>query len=544
MGYNFGDIQEAIEKVIDPARLAHVHVEPGKETRTITWGQTAKRSANLARAMLAAGAVTGDKVAFYLRNGPEYSETLSATFKARLTHVNVNYRYQAQELLYIFDNSDAAVILYNAEFAPAIAELKAQLPKVKLFVEVGDGAPMNDFAVSYEDLVTSGPGTPLGLERQGDDLLFLYTGGTTGMPKGVMWPQGSLNQHQLNAWSLLEEFVPANAAGYGTMLEQTPPTGVALPACPMMHGTGMVAAITAQAIGSTIVTLGGKNFDPELVWQAVHDHRITSISIVGDAFARPLLGVLDANPGKYDVSCVLRMASSGVMWSQENKMGLIKHMPQVTLIDSLAASEGFGFGISQTTAEGETQTAKFTVGARAKVFSEDLREIEPGSDEQGFLAVTGPIPIGYYKDAEKTASTFKEINGTLYSVPGDYAKVAEDGTLILLGRGSVCINTAGEKVYPEEVEEALKTHEQVEDALVIGISDEKWGQKVVAVVTPIDNLKGGDPQEAELRDHVRGQLAAYKVPKSVHFFHHLRAPNGKADYKGAKAFAEKELGQE
>ncbi|TNE38279.1 MAG: acyl-CoA synthetase, partial [Alphaproteobacteria bacterium] len=363
------------------------------------------------------------------------------------------------------------------------------------------------------------------------------TGGTTGMPKGVMWRLPDLNQHQLNARAVAGDPVPESAADYARIYRESPPTDVYLPACPMMHGTGMMGAIVALTGGATTVTLGNHRFDPEELWRVVDKHRVSAMSIVGDAFAKPLLNVLNENPGRFDVSCVERMSSSGVMWSEEVKQGLIDHMPQVTLIDSLAASEGFGFGVSQTNKETGTKTAKFTVGPRTKVFKDDLTEVTPGSDETGFLAVTGPIPIGYYKDPEKTASVFKTIHGVNYSVPGDFAKVAEDGTLILLGRGSVCINTAGEKVYPEEVEEVLKTHPHVHDALVVGIADDKWGQKVVAVVAP-----SAEVLEEDLKAHVREHLAAYKVPKSVHFFHHLRAPNGKADYKGARAFAEKELG--
>ena len=293
--------------------------------------------------------------------------------------------------------------------------------------------------------------------------------------------------------------------------------------------------------GGTVVTMaGGAKFDPVGIWETVDQRRVTNMAIVGDAFAKPLLQVLEEAPQKYDLSCVRVILSSGVMWSVDVKRGLLRHIPQAALMDSFGASESIGFGMSVMTAEGEFQTAQFEIGPHCKVFSEDGREISPGSDEPGIIARGGAVPLGYYKDEKKSAKTFKIIDGVRYAIPGDWCKVAADGTLTLLGRGSNCINSAGEKIYPEEVEEALKMHDDVKDALVVGIPDEKWGEAVTAVVT-LETSDGVD--EDTLRAFLTTRLAKYKTPKRILFTPNLgRAANGKADYASIRAFALESLG--
>jgi fatty-acyl-CoA synthase len=312
--------------------------------------------------------------------------------------------------------------------------------------------------------------------------------------------------------------------------------GRQLPACPLMHGTGLFTALGAMLNGGAIVTLENtETLDPAALWETVERDGVTAMAIVGDAFAKPMLSILDETPGRFNLGSVQTITSSGVMWSHEVKQGLLKHMPQVALMDSFGASEAVGFGMSVTTAEGGTQTARFTIGDSCKVFSEDGREIQPGSEEPGFIARGGAVPLGYYKDAEKTAKTFRTINGVRYAIPGDWCTVAADGTLTLLGRGSICINSGGEKIYPEEVEEALKAHDEVIDALVIGLPDDKWGQAVTAVVQPQPDAS---VSEETLKAFVQERLARYKAPKKILFKDHLgRAANGKADYKGIRAFA-------
>ncbi|MBE8219780.1 MAG: acyl-CoA synthetase [Alphaproteobacteria bacterium] len=532
-GWNFGDILDTIIPILPPEHPALIHGE-----RVITWSEMDRRSNNLARALLARDIAYGDKVSFYMRNRPEYMETLAACFRGRLAHVNVNYRYIVDEVQYIFDNSDSTVVVYGQEFRDNILELRKRLDKVKVWVEVGDGKTTPDGILKYEDLVSEGDGSNLDIEREPSDLLFLYTGGTTGMPKGVMWEHHNLREVMSLASRALGE-VPETLAALAQDLKTKGRGEIYIPACPLMHGTGLFTALSAMMGGGTIITLGAHSLDAQELWQAVETHKVENIAIVGDAFAKPMLAELDANPGRYDLSSLVGMLSSGVMWSVDIKQALLEHMPQVLLTDSFGSSEAVGFGSSITAKDAPVQTAKFTTNDLCKVFDENDNEIARGSETPGFIAFGGPIPLGYYKDAEKTAKIFKTIDGHRYSIPGDYCLVAEDGTLTLLGRGSVCINSAGEKIYPEEVEETLKLHAAVEDALVIGVPDEKWGQAVTAVV----ELAEGEVFDAEtLRLFVREKLAAYKTPK--HIFTNgppFRAPNGKADYKSVTKYAVQQI---
>jgi fatty-acyl-CoA synthase len=535
MGWNYGDILDALAKTVPGDKPAIVQGD-----RTLTWSEFDRRSNNLGRRFLNRGLQAGDKVAFYLRNHPAYLEGLAACFKARLTHVNVNYRYVDDELHYILDNSDAALVIYGREFAEHVRALRDRSPKVKIWVEVGDGAPVVDFAVSFEEMAETGDGSPLGIVRSGDDMLFLYTGGTTGMPKGVMWAHD--DHWRTGAQGVrpgIDMQPPKDAAEHAANVKKYGPGGSMMPCCPLMHGTGLFTAIGALASGGSVVLLEGESFDAHEAWRVVQKQKVNSLAIVGDAFGKPLLRALDEEQGRYDISSVLGIISSGVMWSPEVKQGLLRHNPKMVLTDSFGASEAVGFGRSDTTAGGTSEIARFMLGENCKVFTEDFREVRPGSGEVGYVARSGAIPRGYYKDPDKTAKTFPVIDGVRYSMPGDFCKVEADGTLTLLGRGSVCINTAGEKVYPEEVEEVLKGHEAVHDALVVGVPDDKWGQMVTAVVQLEPNV---DFDEASIREHVRGKLAGYKTPKRILVAElPMRASNGKADYKGVTDFARKSL---
>lgn len=536
MGWNYGDILDGVGKAVSQDKPALIHGD-----RVITWADFNRRTNNLARRFLNRGCQAGDKVAFYLRNGPAYSEALGACFKARLTHVNVNYRYVDEELWYILDNSDSKIVVYDAEFGEHVKALRDRLPDVGLWVEVTDQEhPGVEFAVSYEELAEIGDGEPLALNRSGEDMLFLYTGGTTGMPKGVMWEHDALWHAGAAGATPATDMIPPKDLEEHCRNVAANPGGTLTPCCPQMHGTGLLTTIAGLAQGGTVVTLTKPSFDAAELWETVERRQVNSLAIVGDAFAKPMLRELDEHPGKYDISSLMSVVSSGVMWSPEVKQGLLKHNRNMVLTDSFGASEAVGFGRSDTTADGTTEVAKFQIGEFCKVFTEDHREVQPGSDEAGFVARAGAIPKGYYKDEEKTAKTFPVINGVRYSIPGDWCKVAEDGTLLLLGRGSVCINTAGEKVYPEEVEEVLKTYPGVVDALVVGVPDEKWGQMVTAVVQP---ETGAELDESAVQAHVREHLAGYKTPKRVLFKENLgRASNGKADYKGVTNYAKEALG--
>jgi acyl-CoA synthetase (AMP-forming)/AMP-acid ligase II len=533
MGWNFGDILDAVAPVLDPNSPAFIH-----GARVVTWSETIARSNNLARAMRARRIETGDKVAFYMRNRPEYVETLAACFKARLTHVNVNYRYTPEEVLHIFDNSDATVIVYGTEFRGVIAELKHRLTKVKLFIEVTDAAPA-DFAVSFDALASEGDGSTLGIIRSPQDMLFIYTGGTTGMPKGVMWAHTDMREITLQAARKLGP-VPETLEALVAAVKQLGPGPRLLPAPPLMHGTGLLTAMGAHLAGGCVITLENASFDAIEMLEAIDKHHPQGLVLVGDAFGRPLLNALDAEPGRYKTSSVLSIVSSGVMWSVEVKRGLLRYMPAAVLSDGFSSSEAIGMGASVMTVASEVQTAKFMIGDRCKVIDENDQPVEPGSGVPGLVALGPPNPVGYYKDEEKTARTFRMIDGVRHSIPGDWCLVEPDGALTLLGRGSACINTAGEKVFPEEVEEALKTHPSIDDALVVGVPDDTWGQAVTAVVKL--NPGVGLDEEA-LRRHVRLHLAGYKTPKRVLVTEAaLRAANGKADYKTATSFALSRLG--
>lgn len=532
--WNYGDIFDRLAEVVAPGQPALIHGD-----RTTSWAALTARSNNLARALAAGGARPGSKIAFYLRNHPAYLEGLVAAFKARLVHVNVNYRYVAAEVFYIFDNSDAETVIFGREFSPVIAEIAVRLPHVRhwLMVEDGSAAPPPVVAERFEALAGSGDGAPLQIRRSPDDLFFIYTGGTTGMPKGVMWRQDPLRRALLNP--AVTPDIPRHLEEHLGFVREAARGPVNLPACPLMHGTGLLTAISALVNGGTVVTLEAARFDPHELWAAAAAHRAEQIVIVGDAFARPMLQALDAAPGRYDLASVLAMISSGIMWSRQVKQGLLRHIPQAALMDSFGSSEAVGFGLSIMTAEGMVETARFEIGENVKVFDAAEREIVPGSGETGLIARAGPLPDGYYKDPAKTEAVFRTIGGTRYAIPGDFCSIDDDGGITLLGRGSGCINTAGEKVFPEEVEEVLKLHPDVLDALVVGIPDETWGQAVTALA---ELRQGAAFDEAELRRHIRQHLAGYKTPKRLFAVARMfRAPNGKADYAGARAHAIAEI---
>ena len=536
MDWNYGDLLDAVAEAVPHDAPLFIHGE-----RRISWGQSSRRMNNLARRFIAGGAKPGDKLAFYLRNGPEYMEGVGAGFRARMIHVNINYRYKPDEVRYILDNSDAQTLIYASEFRDAIAQIRDALPQIKTYIEVTPDGEVASFAEDYEDVANDGDGARLDIRRSSDDMLFIYTGGTTGMPKGVMWRHSDLSDLWHNrVLRTMGVALPKTIPEFAATLKMTGGGMRVLPVCPLMHGTGFMVGLGALIGGGSVVTIGNPHFDPHEVWETVARERVQSMAIVGDPFARPLLRALDEAPGRYDLSSVMSMSSSGAMWTADIKRGLVRHIPQITLTDSFASTEAMGMGASVMTKDGETQTAAFALGENAIVIDENDQPILAGSEKAGLVALSGPLPVGYYKDPEKSAKTFRTIGNRRYSIPGDYARVEANGTLTLLGRGSNCINTAGEKVYPEEVEEALKTHPAVEDALVLGVPDETWGQAVTGVV----KLANGSLfDEAAIREHVRTQLAGYKTPKRILVAEvALRAPNGKADYKTASAFVRDALG--
>jgi fatty-acyl-CoA synthase len=530
--WNLADIYAAVGAHV-PDRPCQVQGD-----RTITWGEFTARAAALAADFVDAGLGRGAKVACYLTNGPEYLETMAAAFSVAMAPVNTNYRYGPDEIVYLFDNADAEAVVFHAGFADLVDAVRERLPSVKRWYVVADETgPGPAWATPYEHVATSGARPSIDWERSGDDLLLLYTGGTTGMPKGVMWRQDDLFNVLGGGGNAVLGVPPASGvAEIVSRIDPAAPGAVMLVACPLMHGTGQFSALNTMAAGGTIVTLTKRAFDVEELFDTVERHRVTHLIIVGQAFAGPMLDVLDAHPGRWDLSSLMLVVSSGVMWSAENKQGLLGHIPQVILFDSFGSSEAVGMGGSVSAAGATQQTATFALGPNCAVFTEDGRRVEPGSGEQGMVAVGGFIPLGYYKDEAKTAATFRTYEGRRWSVPGDFATVEADGTLHLLGRGSVCINTGGEKVFPEEVEEALKTHPAVRDAVAVGLPHARFGETICAVVEPAD--PAAPPTLGELSDHVKAHLAAYKAPRELVVVDTIgRAPNGKVDYKRLKAHA-------
>jgi fatty-acyl-CoA synthase len=510
-------------------------------SRRVTWREYEERAARLAQAFLDAGLQPESKVGMYLYNSPEYCETNFAALKIRSIPINVNYRYLDDELLYLIDNADLEVLVYNTSLSDRVARVASKAPRLRLLVEVDDGPPPEgsghvDGAVNYDELLAAKQPAAR-IEPQDNEIYMLYTGGTTGMPKGVMYPMRDFTEFFLKSYPPMIGLPPVTDLGEVTeaakRLKDEGRPLVAMSGPPLMHGTGCwLGMMTPHVFGGTAVLLEARGLDPVEVWGAVEKEGVQHLIIVGDAFAKPLLRALDTDPGRWDLSSLRLMISSGAMFSTEVKQGLIGYLPQLAIADVLGSTEG-GMGQSITTKDTPPgETAKFTLSPTTKIFTEDGREVQPGSGEIGMVANGGLTPLGYYKDPEKSARTFREVNGVRYSFPGDMATVRADGTLEFIGRGSNCINTGGEKVFPEEVEEALKVHDAVEDALVIGVPDDRFGNRVVAVVS---FAPGQSAEAEEIIADAKTRLAGYKLPKEICVVETVpRAPNGKPNYPAAR----------
>jgi 3-oxocholest-4-en-26-oate---CoA ligase len=509
-----------------------------------SWRSFDDRAARFAAALGGLGVEPDAKVALYLYNGNQFLECMYGSLKARAVHVNVNYRYLAEELEYLLENSDAEVLVFHGSLAEPVAAVRDRLPRLRAVVQVDDGSPHLDGALDYEALLADHEPMPR-IERSGDDQWFLYTGGTTGMPKGVMWRIADL--YGVLAETIYRPFgeeVPArneDAGGGAARVVAAGRAPVHLPASPLMHGTGVMSSMQALFLGGTVVSLEGRHFDADELWRTVARERVSMLAIVGDAFAKPMVRALEdaeASGDPYDLSSLALMISSGVIWSAPVKAALQARHPML-LLDSLGSSEGVGFAASLSGPGQEAPTARFKVGAHTKVLTEDGRAVAAGSGEQGMLALGGYLPSGYYKDPVKSAATFRVFDGVRYSVPGDWATVDDDETITLLGRGSVCINSGGEKIYPEEVEEAIKRDPAVADCLAVGIPDDRFGEAVTAVVA----AEPGATIDAERLKAPGAELARFKRPRHVVVVDEIpRGPNGKADYAWARRTATDRVG--
>ncbi|MER7450113.1 acyl-CoA synthetase [Nocardia beijingensis] len=532
MSYNIADLVEhAIDLMPDRVALA----DDGRE---VTYAQLEERANKLAHYLQEQGVQPGDKVGIYSRNTIEAVEAMVAVFKARAVMINVNFRYVENELQYIFDNSDMVALIHERRYSDRVAAVRPKTPLLRTVIVVDDdttGAiPTAADSVEYEAVIAQSSGERDFGERSPDDLYMVYTGGTTGMPKGVMWRQEDVwrvlgaginfitGEYVQDEWELAK-------VGAGS------PPMVRFPIPPMIHGGAQWATFHSLFGGGKAVML--PEFSGHGVWRAIDKHKINLIFITGDAMARPMLDALiEGNPETgqpYDLSSLYVMASSAALFSPALKDQFLELLPNRMISDSIGSSET-GFGGIAIVAKGATHTGgpRVKIDASTEVLDEDGNPVQPGSGAVGILARRGHIPLGYYKDEAKTAATFKEFNGVRYAIPGDFARVEEDGTVTMLGRGSVSINSGGEKIYPEEVEGALKTHPEIFDALVVGIDDERWGQRVVAVVQCRGESR---PTLEELRPMLTQEIAPYKLPRSLWFVDEIkRSPAGKPDYRWAK----------
>ncbi|MEO8264260.1 MAG: AMP-binding protein [Ilumatobacteraceae bacterium] len=540
MELHYATIWESIADTI-PESTAVVH---GATIRT--WAEYDERAARLAAAYAAAGLGHDSKIGLYMYNGNEYLEAQYGAFKVRGVPVNVNYRYLDDELWYLLDNADAEALVFHSSLAERVGQVIDRLPKIKLLIEVDDARPSGlEGAIPYDTVIATHE--PMDrIVRSEDDIYMLYTGGTTGMPKGVMYDMAShVGLFLRSGFPFLGQRVPHSADEVAPLVQAITEAGnrmIAIPCAPLMHGTGLwLGAFASHLTGGEVITLTSRTLDPHEVLRTAQARRATSLVIVGDAFAKPLVAAIDeaaARGEPYELSSIGVILSSGVMWTTEVKEQLLERIPHVVLFDAIGSTEG-SMGNQMSTRGASTETAKFTQNPTTKVFTDDGREVTPGSDEIGLVAAGGFVPIGYFKDPGKTERTFRTVDGVRYAFPGDLAKVAADGTLILLGRGSQVINSGGEKIFPEEVEEAVKRVPGVLDCLVVGVDDDRFGQAVTAIAatdgTPLD--------EAVVIAHVKTQLARYKAPKRVVFVAEVpRAPNGKADYAAAKQYVRDALG--
>ncbi|MFN8040637.1 MAG: acyl-CoA synthetase [Acidimicrobiales bacterium] len=537
MPYNFADL---VEHTVDavPDRVALVCADDRR-----TFAELEARTNALAHVLQEGGVQPGEHVGIYSLNSIQWVEAAVAITKARAVPVNVNYRYVEDELRYLFDNADLTALVYAEEFGPRVAHVRDELPLLKtlMMIEDGTGADQGTLdPIPFEQAVASGSSERDFGPRSPDDQVIIYTGGTTGMPKGVMWRGEDLffalagGIDPFTRIPVESEWVQSENA------KASPGQLVFMNTPPLMHGAAFVGSFMQLFQGNINVLV--PKFDPTDVWRVIARERVNSVLIVGDAMGRPMiesLEAIEADGEELDLTCLLSLSSSAAIFSPTVKQRYLERFPNLVITDSIGATES---GMNGIVTVGKDNTAMkggptVTPMKDTVVLDDDLKPVQPGSGVIGKVARGGNIPLGYYKDPVKTAETWiTAADGERYAMPGDFATVEEDGSITLLGRGSVCINTGGEKVYPEEVEQTLKAHPDVYDAIVVGVPDELWGQRVCAVVQP---RAGAEVSLEALGAHCRDHLAGYKVPKELHVVAEVqRSPSGKPDYPWAKELAQ------
>jgi acyl-CoA synthetase (AMP-forming)/AMP-acid ligase II len=508
------DVLEAIADVV-PQRPALVTMDG-----SYTYAELDERSTRLANHLVSQGIAPGEHIAIHSANCVEWIEAFYACFKARAVPININYKYLHEELAYVYDNADCVFAIVAPKHLAAVRDL--DLPKLRGVLTIGD---------EYAAALASGSPERLG-GRTSDDLYVLYTGGTTGQPKGVVWRQADIMVAALNANRFgapiesVEQLAAEAAANENPMV---------LLACgPMMHGGSQWIIGNALISGSTFALYTAPQFDAATLLDLVQSSRVVSLTLLGDAMGRPVAEAILAEPDRWDLSGLMAISNGAAPLSEAVREQLRRALPGLFILDSYGASESGTTGSMIDSGDGAPSTApRFGVGADVEVFDAELRPCPPGVE--GMLGRSGAIPRGYYNDPVKTAATFKEIDGVRWSIPGDFARREDDGSVTVLGRGAVCINTGGEKVHPEEVEAILKRHDDVFDAAVVGIPHERWGQQVTALV----QLREGSTASAEdVKHHVRSLLANYKAPKEVVFVPEIpRTTVSKVDYAAVAALA-------
>ena len=529
MEFNIADLFESVADAV-PGRVAVVSGE-----RRLTFAELDERATRMANALLGQGVRPGDHIGLYLYNGTEYLELMLAAFKIRAVPVNINYRYVEEELAFLLANANVVAVAYEAELAPRVMAVKDGIPTLRTCIAVGGREkPKAAGIFSYDAFLASASADRRFDKRSGGDIYIIYTGGTTGMPRGVMWRHEDVFFAGLQGGNPggppieRAEELSANA------LERTEPLTF-LPAAPFIHGAAQWAALIGLFGGGKIALVPGRSFNAKAVCRLIEAERVNTMTLVGDAMVRPIVEALSEPGAKYDLSSLFVISSAGALLSDTVKAALCQHLPEIMIIDSFGATEAGHQGSSLPGADDGSKRPRFMMDDTSTVFDENLRPVVPGSGVIGRLARRGRIPVGYYNDPEKTAATFLTIDGVRWVLPGDLATIESDGLITVFGRGAVCINSGGEKIFPEEVEAALKAHADVLDAVVVGVPDERWGQRVAAIVQP----RAGKMVTLEvLEAHCRTRIAGYKVPRQLQVVDEIsRQPSGKPDYRWAAAVA-------